>query len=527
MMRRFLTAVLLLWALPAFGQGTPMPIPLAQWFDNAGAVLDEGGLCVFVAGSSSTLATTYTTAALSVANANPIEFDSAGRPSSGGVFLTPGTSYRFILKDFSGVVTPTCVPDTGSTIWTVDHVEAVPGSSAAVDVTGTAGESIAAGDAVFLSNGACALTTGQWYRTDADTLCRSTDAAMVGMAPSAIASAASGSIRIVGAVTTSGLSAGSPYYAGASAGALVATPPTNAIRMGQAQSATVFIVGYTEAPVGPRGPPCGRLTLTSGTPVTVADVTAAGTLYYAPYGGCTTVPTFDGVNWQHSNFAELSIAVPAVATQLYDVFIYDNAGTLALELTAWTNDTTRATALTTQNGVYVKTGALTRLYLGSVRTVTASQLNDSFALRHVWNYYHRQVRLSRVAPTADNWSWTTDTYQQWAASAANQLDFVIGVAEVAIHAECRGFASNAGAVNVAVSMGVNGITASTVAVWRWQLTVAGVATPVSAALDYYPAVGRNYVTALERSEAAGVTTWLGDNGGATQVQAAIWGWVEG
>jgi hypothetical protein len=138
---------------------------------------------------------------------DPDELGWAG--DSGGVFLVPGESYKFVYKDDS---VTTCVPDTGVTLFTVDNVSAVPGSASSVDVSSaTAGESIAAGDAVFLSNGSNSLNAGQWYRTDSDFTYKSTAVAMVGIAPSAITSGASGSVRIAGAVTVTGpLSTGPP-----------------------------------------------------------------------------------------------------------------------------------------------------------------------------------------------------------------------------------------------------------------------------------------------------------------------------
>jgi hypothetical protein len=86
---------------------------------------------------------------------------------------------------------------------------------------------------------------------------------------------------------------------------------------------------------------CGRLSLTSGTPVTVSDVTAATTLYFALYGG-NEIALYNGTNWQVFAISELSISIPATTNQMYDVFVNYNAGTPALAVTAWTNDTMSA-----------------------------------------------------------------------------------------------------------------------------------------------------------------------------------------
>lgn len=531
MIRRLCTALMLVCvaAGSARAQGTPMPNPLIQWFDNSGLVFSDGGLCVFVAGTS-TLATTYTTAALSVANSNPIEFDAAGRPTSGGVFLTPGSSYKFVLKNFAGVVSPTCIPDTGVTVFTVDNVPAVPGSAAAVDVTATAGESIAAGEAVYVSTGAGGLNAGQLYKTDADLAYKSTSAAMVGLAPSAITSGNAGTIRISGAVTVAGpLSAGVPYYAGATAGALVATPPTNAVRLGAAVSATSFIVGYTQAPIGPRGPPCGRLTLTTGVPVTSSDVTAATTVYYTPAGSCNTIDLYDGTAWSQYAFAELSIAVPATTNTGYDVYAYDNAGVVALELTAWTNLTTRATALVLQNGVWSKTGVLTRRYLGSFRTTGVSgQTEDSITKRYLFNADNRARRPLRVIEATNSWTYTTAAWQQANANAANQVEVFIGLAEVTISLKVLGITNNASTTGQSgVGIGEDSATVlATGVIGGVHTQVFTTIHPVFSYLDKMPAVGWHFYAWLEHGSGSSPDTWYGDNGAAL-LQSGLSGWCEG
>lgn len=269
----------------------------------------------------------------------------------------------------------------------------------------------------------------------------------------------------------------------------------------------------------------GRLTLTSGVPVTTADVTGAGTLYWALYGG-NQIGLYTGSGWTSATVGELSIAVPAVANQVYDVFIDYNSGSPALVLTAWTNDTTRATALTKQDGIYVQTGALTRRYVGTVRTVTASQLNDSMALRHVWNYYNRVERPCRVKEATDSWNYTTAVFRQANNSTANQLDIVVGVAEDAFSAYVAAIATNTnGGVLFNVSISEDSATVPSSNVLATQISDTGVSqfTAVRAELVTIPAAGRRYFAWLEYSAATGTTSWYGDNGSPTLFQAGIAG----
>lgn len=271
----------------------------------------------------------------------------------------------------------------------------------------------------------------------------------------------------------------------------------------------------------------GRLTLTTATPVTTSDVTAATTLYFTPYLG-SRIALYDGsAAWVGLNFSEVSIAIPSTTVTMYDVFAYSNAGTLTLELTAWTNDTTRATALTTQNGVLVKSGATTRRYLGSIRTTGVSgQTEDSLAKRFVWNMYNRRQRAMSVTPSVDTYTYTTLTWRQMNNDAANQLDFVRGLDEDAVNARSIQFAANSSAgIFVSGGIGLDTTTARTginPAVWS---PAANYEFAIPSVYTGFPGLGRHFLSLNETSQASGTTTWRGDGGNPTLVQAGIIGEV--
>lgn len=80
-----------------------------------------------------------------------------------------------------------------------------------------------------------------------------------------------------------------------------------------------------------------RLTLSSGIGITVNDVTGATTLYLTPHGG-NLIGLYDTGNSSWSNYtlsADISIAVPTAVRDLYDVYVYQSGGNLALELVAY------------------------------------------------------------------------------------------------------------------------------------------------------------------------------------------------
>lgn len=277
-------------------------------------------------------------------------------------------------------------------------------------------------------------------------------------------------------------------------------------------------------------PAQGRLTLTTGTAVTTSDVTAATTLYYTPYRG-NKISLYDGSSaWTDLTFAELSIAVPASTSQMYDVFVYNNSGTAALELLAWTNDTTRATALTFQNGVYVKTGATTRRYVGSFRTTTVSgQTEDSVTKRFVWNYYNRVARKMFRQETTASWTYSTATWRQANNSASNQLAVVIGVSEDSFRVDCVGASSNnSGSLYQATGIGVDVTNANSAlgGVGRTVSTNTIEATMFSAYLAT-PAAGYHFYAWLENAlSGTATTTWYGSGfggGNVSGIQTVILG----
>jgi hypothetical protein len=168
-------------------------------------------------------------------------------------------------------------------------------------------------------------------------------------------------------------------------------------------------------------PPGGRLTVSTGVPVTTSDVTGAGTLYYAPYLN-NRICIYDGTRWRLYNFSQISLSLTITSGSNYDVFVYDNSGTLTLELSnAWTNATTRADALTTQDGVVVKSGATTRLWLGAIRASGSNITEDSKAKRFVANAYNKVQRRLYVTDTTASWTYSGGI-RQANANSANKVE---------------------------------------------------------------------------------------------------------
>lgn len=253
-----------------------------------------------------------------------------------------------------------------------------------------------------------------------------------------------------------------------------------------------------------------RLTLTTGTPVTTADVTGATTIYCAPYKG-NQISLYSGSAWVTRSSAEFSVALGTITSALpYDVFCYDNGGTPTLEILAWTNTTTRATALTTQDGVLVKTGATTRRYLGTFFTTATTTTEDSAANRYLWNYYNRVHRAMTRVETTASWAYSTAVLRQANGSTSNQLNFVIGVAEEAAEVFLTGSVYNDTATveNCQIAIGYDSTSAASSSQVYAACSSAFFASS-TVAYVHVPAVGKHYYSWLEYGAGAYTQTWIG------------------
>lgn len=277
--------------------------------------------------------------------------------------------------------------------------------------------------------------------------------------------------------------------------------------------------------------PGGRLTTESGVPVSSSDRTSQGTLYYTPYLH-DYIRLYDGTRPKLYLFTERSLSLTMTSGKNYDVFLYDNSGTLTMELSAaWTNDTTRADALAWQSGVgWVKSGSATRLWLGTIRASGTNVTEDSWdrtdaaAKAFIWNAYNRVRRAAYCHDSNDSWTYTTYTWRQARGSANNQIEYVTGVAGLLVEAVASQTANNASAVSIRGAIGLDSSSAPAshcdIAV-QYSGTGITLTTPLVSSLKFNSALGYHYLARLERSAETGTTTWYGDGGAATDLKTSL------
>jgi hypothetical protein len=193
----------------------------------------------------------------------------------------------------------------------------------------------------------------------------------------------------------------------------------------------------------------GRLTLTSGTPVTTSDVTSASaTIYYTPYLH-DRISLWNGSRWTTVKFSEMTDTTlsAGAANQIYDYFIDWNGGSPILSAETagaatglWTNNTTRAHSLSIVNGVLVNSSNNAR-YVGTVRLSANGTLTDSATQRFVWNYNNRVTRCAQRINSSSH-TYGTSAWREYNGSTTDIVEFIVGENEDAVNVTMFGNVQN-------------------------------------------------------------------------------------
>jgi hypothetical protein len=260
----------------------------------------------------------------------------------------------------------------------------------------------------------------------------------------------------------------------------------------------------------------GRLTLTSGTPITTSDVTSASTIYFTPLDG-NKITLYNGSAWQTVAFSEVSLALSALTAGLpYDVFGYLSSGSLQLELLAWSSASARATALTTLDGIYVKSGDSTRLYLGSFYTTSTTTTEDSENKRLLWNMYNKIEKPLLRNETVSTWGCSTIGWLQANSNSLNKVSIMCGLSQNIITLECVGQSSvtSSSSYICEVGIGVDSASVNSAKVFAGQSNSKSLASIRGHYAFYkaFPTAGYHYYTWLQYQTLATNITWLGTAG---------------
>lgn len=252
-----------------------------------------------------------------------------------------------------------------------------------------------------------------------------------------------------------------------------------------------------------------RLTPTSGS--AYAEGTST-TLYLTPYLG-NRLGLYDGSLWQVLKFSEKSLSLSLTSGSVYDVFAYISSGDVAIETLVWTSGTARATALTLQDGVYVKNGDATRRYMGTICASATNTVANQENKRYIWNMYNRvRAAIKQGVGNIPTWNYNSDTWRQANGAAQNQIDVVNG-----LQLECLTLTYNVLVIAAGATIfGIPGIGYDVTNANNADVNgrVGGIATipqlPTQAVINHLTGIGKHFYAATERTEGGQATFASGD-----------------
>jgi hypothetical protein len=308
---------------------------------------------------------------------------------------------------------------------------------------------------------------------------------------------------------------------------------------GQLASMVQVLAAASSPPITPQG----RLTPTTHTPVTVADVTSSTVVYYTSYVG-GYIPVWNGTSFTNLSFTSdlvLTLTAAASANALVDVFAIDVGGVATLGFgPVWGTSTPGSgargsgagtTELARIGGVYANANVITLLngvstysaisagratYLGTIWVdgvagqVTCHRTYGQSRKFGVWNAYNR-VPLTLVAGDGTaSWAYTTVAYRPSNNNTANSLGVMTGLAEE----QCSvAFDQNVAVTGGAFPLAGIGVNSTTVPSGKVASGGVGNATSGQYSLvarhEMQASLGINTLTALEEGSTSGTPTFSG------------------
>ena len=225
--------------------------------------------------------------------------------------------------------------------------------------------------------------------------------------------------------------------------------------------------------------------------------------------------------------------VANVAANTFECAGSDTSALVASTTGTWYKiPNTRATALVQQDGVYCKTGDLSRRYLGTGMTTGVSgQSEYQFGAIGtpgsclLWNFYNQREIELRAAESGDSWTYTNTWRPLNLHGKLNRCGFVVGLDEQQIEAFALANAQQTlDAVSVGAGLDLDGLAGNDcflrAAPATDLLAPDAVLTPF-ANLRAYPGIGFHFVGQTEKSVASGTATWHGDAGDPDMFQSGM------
>lgn len=436
-----------------------------EQFASSSAVY-AGGWLYFYASGTDTPLDTYSNAGLSIANTNPVELNSAGRPSV-DIFLSDA-SYKVVLKDVDL-----------NTIWTADPVYTS-------DFSGPAQFSVYAGN----PNGNVAGTAGSGS-VKADAIWDTTN-------------------NILYVATTTGDAATTVWTAvnASTAAAVVVNPqgrltPVTATPIIASDSTAATAIYYTPyigniVPIY-NGSSYTQFTFSELTLSLVSSHSANSIYDVFVFSNSGVVTLATGPSWGTATAGSGARGTGAGTTQLSRINgLYVNA----VQITGRNGSTTYTIA------------ANQATYLGTIfmdasnGEVTCHVSWGQSRKFGVWNAFNRRPIVLIGGDSTSNWTYATATIRAANGDSANKITTLAGLPEEAIFAQLNQAAQSSGAAGVTIGIGLN---STTVMSGTTAVSAVGLVNHL-AQYTVAPGIGINNLQALENASSASSVTLFGAQG---------------
>jgi hypothetical protein len=312
----------------------------------------------------------------------------------------------------------------------------------------------------------------------------------------------------------------------------VPAAPTASVGTNTTQLATTaFVLANSSA--GAPSAPQGRLTLTSGVAVMGTSVAGASSVLYTQSVG-KYCPIYNGTSMVPTAFPELTNVLSdatknpaaAAATKVYDLYVWDDGGTLRLGRSpAWTSISVRGYTHTMVDGFILNTSAITNgpaalrgTWVGTIATNAAATVDFIYggpgpvaAVFNVWNTYNRvNVGCTVIDTSTAAYTLTSSTWRQSHANTANKISFVVGSSDQAVTAFytniCQTLAVASGHVHLGI--GYDNITLPNASAALSSIAAQALYQQFGCPITINaPAPGTHYFAAMESSDNSNAHTF--------------------
>lgn len=261
-----------------------------------------------------------------------------------------------------------------------------------------------------------------------------------------------------------------------------AAPVTNTTQVATTAFVTAAVAAGSTSLIAPVGT---RLSYLSGSSAMVATVAGIGSIYCVPHL-TSLVPVWNGAQWSILNIGSgigqtlsdiTKSPAAVVANKVYDLFVWDDAGTPRLSRgPVWTSATTRALTLTRRDGVWTNTVAIANGPLAARGTWMGTFLSGTSALGDwrlgavtpggsqiqltLWNAYNRLAVAAMSGDSTSSWNYGSSVWEMANQSANNSAKVVVGAPDDCIQVIYAATMSSDRISQPIVGIGVDTVTAN-------------------------------------------------------------------